>query len=82
MLLQIVFYFLWMAATNQQIVDNARDSLNRILQTDTSSWSEGARTQQQLEIDRLTDIIERFESKAAAASGNRQIFHPVKRVNF
>jgi hypothetical protein len=70
-----------MAASDQTIVDNARDALNRILQTDSSSWSEAQRTQSMLEIDRLSDIIDRFERKANAAGGRRQIFHPVKRID-
>lgn len=74
------FFFCSMAASNQQIADNARDSLNRILQTDVSEWSEGQRRARQLEIDRLQDIITNFELKAARSSG-RRIFSPVRRVN-
>lgn len=69
-----------MAATDQQIADNARDSLNRILQTDSSEWSEGERKQRALEIDRLQEIITTFEAKAARSSG-RRIFAPITRVN-
>ena len=69
-----------MAATNQQILNEAKDSLLRILQTDTSSWSESQRTQQQLEIRALQDLIDRYEEKTAAGSG-RRIFQPVRRVN-
>lgn len=68
-----------MAATDQQIADEARDSLLRILQTDTSNWSEGERRQQQLEIDRLENIITKFEAKANRSG--RRIFNPVRRVN-
>ena len=68
------------AATNQQIADKARDSLARILDTDTTAWSEGERRQQQLEIDRLEAIITKFEAKATRAAG-RRIFQPIKRVN-
>jgi hypothetical protein len=70
-----------MAATDQQILDEARDSLLRILQSDTSSWSEMQRTQQQLQIDKLERLIDRYETKVSAAGG-RRIFHPVRRVNF
>lgn len=69
-----------MAASDQQIADNARDALNRILQTDSSQWSEGEREQQMLEIDRLEAIISKFEAKAARASG-RPLFSPIRRVN-
>jgi hypothetical protein len=64
-----------MSASDQTIADNARDALNRILQTDTTEWSEGERRQSMLEIDRLEDIITKFEAKApappAAASFHR-----------
>lgn len=69
-----------MAATDQQIADAARDSLARILATDSSAWSEGERRQQMLEVDRLETVISKFEAKAAR-SGGRRIFQPVKRVN-
>lgn len=68
-----------MAATDQQIANNARDSLNRILQTDTANWSDGARKQQQLEIDRLSNIIATFESRANRST--RRISRPVTRVD-
>lgn len=69
-----------MAASDQELADAARDSLARILASDTSAWSEGERRQQQLEIDRLEAIITKFEDKAAR-SGGRRIFSPVRRVN-
>lgn len=68
-----------MTATDQQIANAARDSLKRILDTDTSSWSEAERQQQQLEIDRLTTVITEFEAKANRAT--RRLFRPVTRVN-
>jgi hypothetical protein len=69
-----------MSASNQTIADNARDALNRILQTDTTEWSEGERRQSMLEIDRLEDIITKFEAKAARSAG-RRIFSPIVPVN-
>jgi hypothetical protein len=69
-----------MAATDQQIADAARNSLARILDTDSAEWSEGERRQRALEIDRLTNVITDFEGKAARSAG-RRIFSPVKRVN-
>jgi len=69
-----------MPATDQQIADKARDSLARILDTDSTAWSEGERRQQQLEIDRLENIITKFEAKAARSSG-RKIFSPIVKVN-
>lgn len=68
-----------MAATDQQIADAARDSLARILATDSAAWSEGERRQQMIEVDRLTNIITEFEAKAGRA--NRQVFSPIRRVN-
>jgi len=69
-----------MAATAQQQLDAANDSLLRILQTDTSSWSESGRAQQQIRISELNDLIEKLETKVAQAAG-RRIFSPVRRVN-
>jgi len=68
-----------MAATDQQILDEAKDSLLRILQTDTSSWSESARQQQQIQIRDLESLIDRYESKVASSAG-RSIAVPVRRV--
>lgn len=68
-----------MAATDQQIANEARDSLLRILATDTANWSEGERRQQQLEIDRLEGIITKFEAKASRSG--RRIFNPVRKVD-
>jgi hypothetical protein len=67
------------AATDQQIADNAREALNRILQTDSSEWSEGERSQRMLEIDRLEAIISKFEAKSARSG--RRIFVPIRRVD-
>jgi hypothetical protein len=69
-----------MAATDQQIADAARNSLARILETDSAGWSEGERRQQMLEIDRLTNVITDFEAKAGRSAG-RRIFAPVRKVN-
>jgi len=69
-----------MAASDQAILDNAKDSLNRILQTDSSAWSEQARNQQALQIDKLSALIDRYETKVAAGNG-RRIFQPLRRVN-
>jgi len=69
-----------MAATAQQQLDAANDSLLRILQTDTSSWSESGRAQQQIRISELNDLIEKLETKVVQTAG-RRIFSPVRRVN-
>jgi hypothetical protein len=67
-----------MAATDQAIADAARNSLLRILETDTTSWSEGERNQHQLEVDRLEAVITSFEAKANRSG--RRIFSPIKPV--
>lgn len=66
--------------TDQQILDEAKASLLRILQSDSASWSESERQQNLLEINRLQDLIDRYESKVASASG-RRIMQPIRRVN-
>jgi len=69
-----------MAATAQQQLDAANDSLLRILATDTSQWSESGRMQSQLQITQLYDLIDKLETKVAC-SGGRRIFSPVRRVD-
>lgn len=69
-----------MAATAQQQLDAANDSLLRILQTDTSQWSESGRAQQQIQIRDLQNLIDNLEAKVSSQAG-RRIFGPVRRVN-
>lgn len=69
-----------MVASNSQILNEAKDSLLRILQTDTSSWSQQQLQQQQLSIRELRELIADYESKTAAQAG-RAIISPVRRVN-
>jgi hypothetical protein len=69
-----------MTATDTQILNAAKDSLLRILETDTSSWGEGERNQSQLEINRLETLIANYEKKIASASG-RRLHMPMRRVN-
>ena len=70
----------FMAATDQQILDEAKDSLLRILQTDTTEWGESQRRQHQLEIDKLERLIDRYETKVAGSAG-RRIIRPITRVD-
>lgn len=70
-----------MAATAQQQLNAANDSLLRILETDTSQWSEAGRAQQQIQIRDLQNLISHLESKLVAQSG-RRIFGPVRRVDY
>lgn len=70
-----------MAATAQQQLDAANDSLLRILETDTSQWSKEGHAQQQLDIEKLERTIARLESKIAG-SGGRRIFGPVRRCDY
>ena len=68
-----------MAATLQQQLDAANDSLLRILQTDTSQMSESGRSMQQLQIRDLRELIKDLKSEVAGSSG-RRIFNPIRRV--
>jgi len=75
-----------MAATDQQILDEARDSLLRILQTDATFMSSSEKQMRQLEISELKDLIASYESKVVAAAGTtptggRRFMMPVRRVN-
>jgi hypothetical protein len=67
-----------MAATVQQQLDAANDSLLRILQTDTSQWSESGRMQQQIQVRDLQNLIDNLETKLSAQNG-RRIVVPVRR---
>ena len=67
-----------MAATVQQQLDAANDSLLRILQTDTSQWSESGRMQQQIQVRDLQNLIDHLETKLSAQNG-RRIVVPVRR---
>lgn len=68
-----------MAATAQQQLDAANDSLLRILNTDTSQWSESGRMQHQIQIRDLQNLIDHLETKVAAQSG-RSFISPIRRV--
>lgn len=70
-----------MAVTTQQLLDAAQESLLRIYQTDTSSWSESARQQSQFDIEKLQKNIDKYKSEIAGESG-RRIFGPVRRVDY
>ncbi|MEL6109054.1 MAG: hypothetical protein AAFU85_23865 [Planctomycetota bacterium] len=67
-------------ASDQQILDEARASLLRILQTDTSSWSNAERSQQQIQVRELNELIDSYERKVANA-GRRSFIQPVRRVD-
>jgi|GEM_PF-5003368 hypothetical protein len=69
-----------MAATAQQQLDAANDSLLRILETDTSQWSESGRMQQQIQIRDLHDLIDKLETKIASQS-RRSFLSPIRRVS-
>lgn len=69
-----------MAATAQQQLDAANDSLLRILETDTSQWSESGRMQQQLQVDKLYALIDKLETKVST-QGGRRIVAPIRRVS-
>jgi len=69
-----------MSVTDQQLLDAARESLLRILATDSAEWSESKRMQRQLEIDKLQTLVDRLEEKVAASQG-RRLFQPIRRVN-
>jgi len=69
-----------MAATAQQQLDAANDSLLRILETDSSQWSESGRMQQQLAITDLNKLIHSLEQKVVGQAG-RSFLSPIRRVS-
>jgi hypothetical protein len=58
-----------MAATDQQIVDAARDSLLAIIEGRSEEFREASESVKTIEIQRLTNVITTFEARVAAASG-------------
>lgn len=68
-----------MAATVQQQLDAANDSLLRILESDMSAMSESGRAVTQIQIRDLQNLIDQLETKVSCQSG-RRIFAPVRRV--
>lgn len=68
-----------MAATDQQILDSAKDSLYRILSADTAEWFEGGHRQRLLEIDRLQRVIDVYEKRVSA--GSRRAFMPIRSIS-
>lgn len=59
-----------MAATDQQIVDAARDSLLAIIEGRSEEFREASESARTLAIDKLQATIDRFEARIRAASGS------------
>jgi hypothetical protein len=68
-----------MAVTDQEILDNAKNSLNDILLGKVEEFREGSESARTLRIDALEKLISKYEAKIGAASGT--IFHPIREVN-
>lgn len=58
-----------MAATDQQIVDAARDSLLAIIEGKSEEFREASESVKTIEIQRLQGIITTFEARIAASNG-------------
>lgn len=67
-----------MAASDQEILDAAKDSLKRILDADTAQWGEAGHQQTLLRIEALQNTIEIYEKRVAAAS--RRTCMPIKSI--
>lgn len=64
-----------MAATDQQLLDAARDSLLAILEGRAEEFREASQSARLLAIDKLQATIERLESRVAAAN-----YSPFKQI--
>lgn len=69
----------FVAASDQQLLDAAKDSLLRILSADTEEWYEGGHRQRLLDIDRLQKTIDLYERRIGAAS--RRTFIPIRSIS-
>lgn len=64
-----------MAATDQQIVDAARDTLLAIIEGKSEEFREATESVKTIEIQRLQGIITTFEARIAAAN-----YSPLKQI--
>lgn len=67
-----------MAASDQEILDAAKDSLKRILDADTSQWGEAGSQQTLLSIAALQATIDKYERRVALSS--RRVCMPIKSI--
>lgn len=68
-----------MAATDQQLLDAARDSLLAILEGRSEEFREASQSARLLAIDKLHDTIEKLERRIAAT--NYSPFRQIREVD-
>lgn len=68
-----------MSATDQEILDEARDALKAILSGRAEEFREGSESARTLRISELRATIREYEAKINAAS--RSVFKPIREVN-
>lgn len=68
-----------MAATDQEILDAAKDSLKDILTGKTEEFRDGNEMARTLRIKELQGVVREYESKVAASQGN--VFKPLREVS-
>lgn len=66
-------------ATDQEILDNAKASLNDILLGKVEEFREGSESARTLRIEALQNLIREYEAKVAATNGN--VFKPIREVD-
>ena len=67
-----------MTATDQQILDAAKDAMLDILNGRTEEFQDGNEKARTLRIAELKSVIQEYESKVNAVSGN--VFRPIREV--
>lgn len=67
-----------MSATDQEILDAARDSLKDILTGKTEEFRHSSHSARLLQIKELRGTIREYEAKVNAASGN--VLKPIREV--
>lgn len=67
-----------MTATDQQILNAAKDRLLDIINGRVAEFYEGNDRARMLEIEKLETIISKYEAKVAATSNTSPIFRPIR----
>lgn len=65
-----------MSASDQQILDAARDQLLAVLTAGVAEFGEGGERARMIEVDRLENLIEKYENKIARSSSG-SILRPI-----
>lgn len=69
-----------MAATDQELLDAARDKLLEVITGGVEAFGEGGESARILQIEKLESLIQRLEARINATNGN--VFKPIREVSY